>query len=193
MYTRINNELFLTNTSNTNIPSWMYVFPLGSIIAWTSITPPNGWLLCDGTNNTPDLRNMFVLGTANASELHKTGGELTHTLIEEEMPSHTHTVTEDDGHEHDMLYDATCKMYTTGNSGDPKYQTVNAPWNVGNISITGGVQNAPDHNHTVNGTGLGKPHDNVPPYYVLCYIMKIIFGCCLGGSCQCVGKFKESV
>lgn len=41
--------------------------PIGGIIMWsgTIATVPTGYQLCDGTNSTPDLRNLFVVG-ANA-------------------------------------------------------------------------------------------------------------------------------
>ena len=37
-------------------------FPIGVIVAYNSTTPPYGWALCDGSNNTPDLRGRFILG-----------------------------------------------------------------------------------------------------------------------------------
>lgn len=41
--------------------------PSGGIIMWsgTIATIPSGWVLCNGSNSTPDLRNLFVVG-ANA-------------------------------------------------------------------------------------------------------------------------------
>ena len=33
------------------------------------IIPPAGWLLCDGTNQTPDLRDHFIYGTTNIDEV----------------------------------------------------------------------------------------------------------------------------
>ena len=30
------------------------------MVPWVSI--PSGWVLCDGNNSTPDLRNRFVVG-----------------------------------------------------------------------------------------------------------------------------------
>lgn len=32
----------------------------GVIAFWESTTPPQGWLVCDGTNGTPDLRDCFI-------------------------------------------------------------------------------------------------------------------------------------
>ena len=36
--------------------------PKGTIAAYWGSTPPKGWVICDGTNGTPDLRGKFVYG-----------------------------------------------------------------------------------------------------------------------------------
>merc|ERR1719362_2207293 len=38
--------------------------PTGTIVMWSGSIQniPNGWKLCDGSNNTPDLRDRFILG-----------------------------------------------------------------------------------------------------------------------------------
>jgi hypothetical protein len=45
-------------------PQWGAGFVSGMIMLWSgSISSiPSGWLLCDGSNSTPDLRNCFVVG-----------------------------------------------------------------------------------------------------------------------------------
>ena len=39
----------------------------GIIVMWSGADTdvPAGWVLCDGTNNTPDLRGRFILGSGN--------------------------------------------------------------------------------------------------------------------------------
>jgi hypothetical protein len=41
--------------------------PAGTISQWSGSisTIPDGWVLCDGTTNTPDLRDRFVIGAGN--------------------------------------------------------------------------------------------------------------------------------
>lgn len=68
---------------------------------------PKGWLLCDGTKGTPDLRDRFVLGTGKYSEIGDTGGHkriklkkshrafLSHTGNTDEVGDHTHMGTTD--------------------------------------------------------------------------------------------------
>lgn len=43
--------------------------PIGCIVMWGGSVGsiPSGWRLCDGTNNTPDLRDRFVVGARSDS------------------------------------------------------------------------------------------------------------------------------
>lgn len=52
------------------------LLPIGSVIMWygDALSVPMGWQICDGTNNTPDLRNQFVMGAGAQASLGQTGG-----------------------------------------------------------------------------------------------------------------------
>ena len=54
----------LLSAGSGNTPTWGATFVAGMIMLWSgsSATIPSGWLLCDGSNSTPDLRNRFVVG-----------------------------------------------------------------------------------------------------------------------------------
>lgn len=67
--------------------------PSGTVVAWYGIISniPAGWVLCDGTNGTPDLRGRFLVGAGSDYQIGDMGGESRHTLTTAEMPSHTHT------------------------------------------------------------------------------------------------------
>jgi len=55
-------------------------FPSGLIVMWSGLLSaiPSGWLLCDGNNDTPDLRKKFIKGTAPGVDPGATGGAATH-------------------------------------------------------------------------------------------------------------------
>lgn len=73
---------FIKNTSGS--PS--AVLDLIAIWKGTLATIPEGWILCDGNNGTPNLINVFIKG--DTSTVGSTGGNTTHT----HTPSaHNHT------------------------------------------------------------------------------------------------------
>lgn len=118
--------------------------PSGLIAIWKGLTStiPDGWALCDGSNGTPDLRDKFVLGAGNSYSVGNTGGEETHTLTVEEMPSHSHSYAK---------YQRASTISTSSSSS----------------------RLTPSSSETYTGlTGGNQPHNNMPPYYALCYIMK---------------------
>lgn len=50
---------------------------------------PPGWQICDGTNGTPDPRNLYIKGNDLDGNLGNVGGNLTHT---HSIVSHNHTL-----------------------------------------------------------------------------------------------------
>jgi hypothetical protein len=170
----------VSNSANTQIATTAFVasalstrLPTGVITMWygTIANIPTGWLLCDGTNGTPDLRNRFVLGAVVDSGLiavsnitgvnTQTGGTKDSIVV-----SHTHTATTtatDSGHQHN---------FTTLAGTQPQSGSSTQCWNgfsttstaVGFANITAAT--------TVNTTGVSGTNANLPPYYALAYIMK---------------------
>ena len=54
--------------NNDNIPS-------GVIVMWGGQVDkiPSGWTLCDGTDNTPNLTDRFIVGAGNTYSVGNTG------------------------------------------------------------------------------------------------------------------------
>ena len=63
--------------------------PSGAIILWSGASNaiPSGYVLCDGNNSTPDLRNRFIVGAGSGYTVDQTGGSADATLV-----SHTHNL-----------------------------------------------------------------------------------------------------
>ena len=124
-----------------------YMVPKGGIIIWSGAQAaiPTGWALCNGSNGTPDLRDRFIVGAGNEYSVNQSGGEKNHTLTTDEMPSHSHV-----GARNWATVEGTGS--TVFRWGDPA-----------------GTYNTAD-TYTAGG---GQAHENRPPYYALCYIMKI--------------------
>jgi hypothetical protein len=147
----------LLSAGGSNTPTWGSAIPSGGIIIWSgsSASIPSGWLLCDGTNSTPDLRNRFVVGAGSTYAVNATGGSADAIVV-----SHTHTATvTDPGHLHTA---ATFNQGGTNVNANP-----GATANSGNTgTATTGI--------TVSNstTGSSGTNANLPPYFALCYIMK---------------------
>ncbi len=175
--------------------------PRGVIVMWSGsvATIPTGWALCDGTNGTPDLRGSFIVGYDPADTdynvIGSRGGEKRHVLSKSEMPVHNHTASVSsvaptnnvnwpsaDGEHHHKLDNtyrdkSLAQGWDIGAGNNPGGAT---GWRVNVASTESGhkhnftVTEAP-HSHTVTiaSEGGGSAHENRPPYYVLCFIMKL--------------------
>jgi microcystin-dependent protein len=118
--------------------------PTGVITLWSgSIAAiPSGWLLCNGANSTPDLRDRFVVGAGTTYAVGATGGANTVTLDSTMIPSHTHSISASGttsevnlSHTHSLSASGT----TSGHSTDHTHS-----------GTTSAVSN--DHNHTFSGS-----------------------------------------
>mgnify|MGYP005702401535 FL=1 len=56
--------------------------PSGGIIIWSGAANaiPSGYVLCDGNNSTPDLRDRFLVGAGNSYSVADTGGATTDSV-----------------------------------------------------------------------------------------------------------------
>lgn len=142
--------------------------PAGVIVLWSGSigSIPAGWVLCNGSNGTPDLRNRFVVGAGSTYAVDATGGSKDAIVV-----SHTHTATTtitDPGHTHNitssMIGDSGGTGEFTGVNGSPG-GTIRSDRV---LSKTTGITAA----STINSSGSSGTNANLPPYYALCYIMK---------------------
>ena len=128
--------------------------------------------ICDGTNGTPDLRGRFVIASDNqvngTYKENATGGEYTHKLNTNEIPSHGHSASTNTtgGHTHTF----------SGNTSIPTGESMhNAATSGTESGGTFNTSSAGSHSHsvTINSTGGNQAHNNMPPYYALVFVKKI--------------------
>lgn len=126
--------------------------PVGSILMWSGKADqiPSGFALCDGQNGTPDLRGRFVLGSDSSHAIGSKGGSLTVQLKEANLPAHSHTYSAEE--------------YSLGD---------NDLLQVNMTSSTRAVKSQLSVSDVTSTTGSGQAFSILPPYYTLCYIMKV--------------------
>jgi hypothetical protein len=152
-------------SAGSGTPTWGSGFPSGGIIIWSgsSASIPSGWLLCDGTNSTPDLRNRFVVGAGSTYAVNATGGSADAIVV-----SHTHTTTvTDPGHTHAS---STGQGFLTRNTSAGDALNGGSDWLFSNINST--ASKTTGITVSANTTGSSGTNANLPPYFALCYIMK---------------------
>lgn len=156
--------------------------PVGALMPYAGLATPAGWLLCKGQSldrgtypdlfkaigtlygaadaqhfSVPDLRTRVPVGVSDNhmtfGQMGSKGGEERHTLRIDEMPSHTH-ILKGVG----ISFKGGLEKTNLGSGNG--WTTV--------TNFTGGgmpnLQAAP--------TGVGNPHNNMPPYIVLNFIIR---------------------
>ena len=135
--------------------------PIGSIIMWYKALAdiPSGWILCDGNDGSPDLRNRFVIGAASDTD-RVPSGSTSH--------SHTNAQTVAGGaHVHDVtgsISGTVSKVDVSdvgsGTSGISKTHS---------HTVDIDLPSSGTHQHTTSNT---NPANNTPPYLQLYFIMR---------------------
>lgn len=196
--------------------------PAGIVMPFAGSVAPEGYLLCDGsavsrstysdlftaigttygagdgstTFNVPDLSGRVVLGVSQSHALGTSGGEAAHTLTENELPAHTHTVPSH-GHENDISAKTPVLSHTitqpsfnynrpnsfaTGGSGGGNVingtttATASVATNAAvsahaasDCTMSGAVTDCSAL--TSSSAGLSASHSNMQPYLAMSYII----------------------
>ena len=162
------------------------IFVSGMIILWsgTIASIPTGFVLCDGQNNTPDLRDKFIIGARQDNSgvaksnvegsLTQTGGDKDAVVV-----SHDHTVNHNHGfttgsdgahtHQYQVRLSNRNLDDDEGNQTTNTTTTTNTTASAGSHSHSGTTNNS---NPTTSSSGSSSSNANLPPYFALAYIMK---------------------
>ena len=125
------------------------MYPVGSIYQTTSSTfnPQTAW---GGTWER--IKDRFLLAAGDTYTGGSTGGEATHKLTTQEMPSHAHT------------------MYVNNDGSSSSWSPASGTYLVKPDCVTTSTKNYGGA-LAQNGAGLGQAHNNMPPYLAV-YIWK---------------------
>ena len=198
----------------------------GSIVMFAGSVAPQGWLLCDGsavsrsqysalfdvvdttygegdgstTFNVPDLRGRVMIGTSNSHPVASHGGEETHSLTEDELPQHFHSVPQH-GHANGIIIKTPVLSHSIIQAAftySAPGGTTNLTTDSGSYSVTSysgttstnatrsanvAISNHSAENCSVTGSiddcdafdtdtaGVGESHYNMQPFITMNYII----------------------
>ncbi|MBR7035647.1 MAG: hypothetical protein IKI25_07845 [Bacteroidales bacterium] len=175
----VSSVVDLTGRANKGETIANQFLPKGAIIMWSgswdSESIPKGFVLCNGNNGQPvngvtipDLRGKFIVGgNGSDSDFNTPGsvdsqgnprGSKTHTLTVNEMPSHSHAISDD------SEYFAIADNHGTEGVGEGGSGA--RAWNTENSTQK--------HIYNTQPKGGGQPFKHLPPYYVLAFLIKVI-------------------
>lgn len=171
--------------------------PIGGIIVWglPIADIPEDWALCDGTNGTPDLRGVVVVGAGGAFAVGDTGGSATKDLEHTHGPgslntdndSHTHDVTgtssPESSHDHGISVVGTNFENTALGTDflaarqDHRHGASTTTTDAHSHSNGSYATDNDTHDHDVDSgvtsTAGSTTQDILPPFHALAYIMRI--------------------
>ncbi|MCY1167139.1 hypothetical protein D9M73_70960 [compost metagenome] len=173
--------------------------PVGGIIMYSGLLVdlPANWKVCDGTNGTPNLRDRFIVGAGTTYAQGATGGSKDAVAVSHshtastggESADHTHSGTTNAAGQHQHFSTEAAGSADGGNlsgsAGGGKaipwseiYGTPNQITSLGgshsHTLTTGGRSAAHTHAVTVDAAGVSGADKNLPPYYALAYIMRVL-------------------
>ena len=139
----MSKAIVFRNHQNEKIYPCPY-YPIGSVYISFSSTNPSTYF----GGSWERIKGRFLLSADDSSyKVNNTGGEATHKLTIDEMPSHGHSLSKQVPY--GVPYNNTSGSLA-GNSGSGPYygETYNPPW-------------------TINNNGGNQSHNNMPPYIVV--------------------------
>jgi len=164
--------------------------PSGVILMWHGLISniPSGWVLCNGSNSTPDLRGKFLQGAANGLEANNpvAGGSATaapgnHSAHSFTQPS-AHAALASHQHKRGLSTGTYPRMHSSGTYGTSgsfssnigfslSSQNSQSSPNMLNEAVAAGTPDA-HSGGAVDAHSAHSTSDSRPPFYTILYIMK---------------------
>ena len=144
--------------------------PSGTILPWYGAlgSIPSGFVLCNGSNGTPDLRDRFLVGAGYSYNLGNTGGANTVTLNTNQIPSHAHTRG---------TMEISGQIWAGWMGGNGAFKTIGhaGASGDGNAWVNDKLDFYASRTWTgaTSYVGGSQAHENRPPYFAVYYIMKL--------------------
>lgn len=148
-------------------------FPDAGIIAmWSGNLKniPEGWILCDGRDGTPDLRDKFVVGAGGEYPQHSTGGSAQVKLNMSYIPAHAHSRNTAGTQEAPVV--GRILKAKSGESSNCALELKDAFTTAYSGNKT--VYEIPEYHNKTGTAGSSDPTpiDIRPPYFALAFIMR---------------------
>lgn len=176
-----------------------FSLPIGIYLPYTGTVPPNGdWVFANGqelsrtgyseyfalvgtsygigdgvnTFNVINLSGRVTVGAGLGFALRQTGGEETVTLTTNQMPRHNHPTNP---HTHDVIDPGHIHNSDNGRNGGPGGPGEGKPNGSRTNPTTSSITNISIENATVTTQEVGnsQPHNNMQPYIVSNFILKV--------------------
>jgi hypothetical protein len=180
------SQQVLTSQGSGLPPVWTEGFPFGGIIMWYGLASsiPAGWALCDGRvvfgYTTPNLLNKFIVGAGDSYTVNQNGGSPDAVVV-----AHTHTGSDDGSfanHRHQYLLDDNTQGYEPNADNIRLTGCINGGGAEGGGCLVSDLTSRPKNSSnqlitslglTISSAGESGTGKNLPPYYALCFIMRV--------------------
>lgn len=189
-----------TNSMVTGVPTgciMLWYSSSGSIPSGWALCNGAVYSKVDGSGNitSPDLRDRFIVGATSTYAVGATGGATSgttsssgaasavatsasgdhnhsgstdgHTLSTSQIPSHSHVQNTGQGS------GGSDTGWNVVSNATPASTTLSTATTGGGSSHSHGIQSSGTHTHTVDISNHTHTVATVPPYYALCYILKL--------------------